>query len=253
MSNVEDLLQPCSTIERSLKNSCRQNHLILGWVVICIHGRRGHAPPTKNKEQESHHERLTSRSQQIQNIDTARAALSGWLQISLEGMGTLICPLPPRLIRDKDQFSGEKVGCLGTFVDGSSILLSQYNGNVSPSERATSSLASRAMGMRVAGSNSLVSVGSFPQLVRSHSGWEVVVLHDILEVKLGHHLKLKETGIRGDRKMRYYLANKGGRMVRTYNTVPHIPTSLNTLSSFVEFMMNSGYPTMLYIASACDK
>lgn len=36
-------------------------------------------------------------------------------------------------------------------MDGSSILLSQNNGNVSPSERATSSLASGAVGMGVGG------------------------------------------------------------------------------------------------------
>lgn len=33
---------------------------------------------------------------------------------------------------------------------------------------------------------------------------------------------------------------------------PHLPTSLKTLSSFVAFIINSGYPTMLYIASACE-
>lgn len=46
--------------------------------------------------------------------------------------------------------------------------------------------------MRRSGSNSLVSVRSFPQLVRRHPGREVVVLHHILEVELRHHLKLKK-------------------------------------------------------------
>ncbi len=101
-----------------------------------------------------------------------------------------LSPPPSSLIRDKDQFSGEKFGCLGTFVDGSSVLLSQYNGNVSLSKRASSSLASRPVRGWVG--NLLVSVGSFPQLVCRHSGWEVVVLHDVLEVKFWHHLKLKD-------------------------------------------------------------
>lgn len=62
-------------------------------------------------------------------------------------------------------------------MDSSGILPSQCDGNV-PAR----------------GSNSLVSVGSFPQLVRGHSGREVVVLHDVLEVELGDHLKLKGRG-----------------------------------------------------------
>lgn len=45
---------------------------------------------------------------------------------------------------------------------------------------------------------------------------------------------------------------RSDRMVRKYNPASHLPTSLNTLSRFVAFMMKSGYPTMLYIASACD-
>lgn len=40
--------------------------------------------------------------------------------------------------------------------------------------------------------NSLVLVGRLPQLVRSHSPREVVVLHDVLEVKIWHQLKLEE-------------------------------------------------------------
>lgn len=55
-------------------------------------------------------------------------------------------------------------------MDGSRVSLSQYDGNVFPSERATFSLARGALGMSVKGNNSLVSVGSFPQLVCCHSG-----------------------------------------------------------------------------------
>lgn len=40
---------------------------------------------------------------------------------------------------------------------------------------------------------------------------------------------------------------------KTCNALKLLPTSLNTLSSFAAFMMNSGYPTMLYIASACKR
>lgn len=40
--------------------------------------------------------------------------------------------------------------------------------------------------------NSLVFVGRLPQLVCSHSAREVVVLHDVLEVKIWHQLKLEE-------------------------------------------------------------
>lgn len=36
-------------------------------------------------------------------------------------------------------------------------------------------------------------------------------------------------------------------------TAQYLPTSLNTLSSFVAFIINSGYPTMLYMASAYRK
>lgn len=49
-------------------------------------------------------------SQHIHSIDSAWSAVPGRPRISLEGMGTLIWPLPRSLIRDKDLFSGEELG-----------------------------------------------------------------------------------------------------------------------------------------------
>lgn len=91
------------------------------------------------------------------------------------------------------------MGCQGTSLDASRIPLSQqHNGNLSQSEPLTSSLERGIVGWgggRCYG-HSLFSVGCFPQLVRSDFGREVVVLHDILEVKVRHHLKLGERGIK---------------------------------------------------------
>jgi len=87
-------------------------------------------------------------------------------------------------------------------VEGGSILPSQRNGNASPAERAASSFGERWRTR----ANSLVSVGSFPQLVRGHSGREVVVLHDILEVELRHHVKLKKKREESEfKKVQYYV------------------------------------------------
>lgn len=142
--------------------------------------------------------RLISRSQQIHNIDTA---LPGWLQISCERRLS-----PPPLAWSETMIrSAERSWLPGNICGSSSVLLSQCDGNVSLPERAASPLTN---GDDVR-SYSLVSVGGFPQLVRSHSGWEVVVLHDILEVKFRHHLELKERGIQSDRfvLVRRYVVN----------------------------------------------
>lgn len=82
--------------------------------------------------------------------------------------------------------------------------------------------------------HSLVFVGRFPQLVRSHSAREVVVLHDVLEVQVRHQLKLEEQRRSAQRK---------GETAARQSRLP--PTSSKTLSRFVAFMMKSGYPTML--------
>lgn len=96
--------------------------------------------------------------------------------------------------------------------------------------------------------NSLLFVGRFPQLVRRHPSREVVVLHDVLEVEVRHHLKLEEEM----ESVRRYM-QPCAKWQNCESPVPHLPTSLNTLSRFVAFMMKSGYPTMLYMASACDQ
>lgn len=54
--NLGDLLWPGTTIKWSLEDSCWQNHLILGWAVICIHSWRGHAPPVQTRTTEPPHE-----------------------------------------------------------------------------------------------------------------------------------------------------------------------------------------------------
>lgn len=46
---VEHLRRPRATVERSLKNSCRQNDVILRGVVIGVHSGGGHAPSAKTK------------------------------------------------------------------------------------------------------------------------------------------------------------------------------------------------------------
>lgn len=48
-SSVEHLRRPRTTVEGSLKNSCRQNDVVLRGVVVRVHSRRGHAPSTKIK------------------------------------------------------------------------------------------------------------------------------------------------------------------------------------------------------------
>lgn len=86
--------------------------------------------------------------------------------------------------------------------------------------------------------NSLVFVWRLPQLVCSHSAREVVVLHDVLEVKIWHQLKLEE---------QRELSSEAAvcEMAERERWGPHLPTSSKTLSRFVAFMMKSGYPTML--------
>lgn len=252
MINAEDLLWPWTTIEWSLKYSCRQHHLILGRVVICIHGRRGHAPPAKTGAQ-SRHVRPTSRSHWHQiHLILPRCAVpcqadcrSVWK--ALEHWSDM--PPPSRsLIRDKDQFGGETLVAWEHLWTAAVFCWVSTTG-MCPRRSVQPPLWKA--GRWGWGSDSLVSVGSFPQLVRSHSGREVVVLHDVLEVKIWHHLELNRGS---DRRIAWFSEAKWDVWaVRTNSTVPHLPTSLNTLSSFVEFIMNSGYPTMLYIASACDK
>lgn len=46
------LRRPRATVERSLKDSCRQNHVVLRGIVIGVHGRRGHAPSAEKIEEE---------------------------------------------------------------------------------------------------------------------------------------------------------------------------------------------------------
>lgn len=94
---ARDLLGPRSTIERSLKDSSRQDHVILGGVVIGVHSWGGHAPPAKTKgpRRRSHYMRSLVRS--------ARVDLkSVWKHANTDTTPT------SRLIRDKDQLSGEK-------------------------------------------------------------------------------------------------------------------------------------------------
>lgn len=48
-SSVKHLRRPGRTIERSLENPCRQNDVVLGGVVVRVHRRGGHAPPTDRR------------------------------------------------------------------------------------------------------------------------------------------------------------------------------------------------------------
>lgn len=83
-----------------------------------------------------------------------------------------------RLITDKDQLSGEKPVAWGTFVCEAAVFC------------WVRKMGMCSSGVADEGGDSLVSVGCFPQLVCGHPGWEVVVLHYVLEVEFWHHLKL---------------------------------------------------------------
>ena len=44
-----DVLGPRTAVEGRLEDPCRQNHLILGGVVVSVHRGRGHAPPARQE------------------------------------------------------------------------------------------------------------------------------------------------------------------------------------------------------------
>lgn len=173
----EDILGPWSTIKRSLQDSSWQDHLILGWVVIRIYSRRGHAPPAKREL--CHQNEAVHRGQMVLWLLSQVDYRSVWRAWELQSK-------PPQcLIGDGDQLSGEtpvareRLGMAAVFRWVSMTGMCSQR-NVPPPLREE------------VRSDSLVPVGSFPQLVCSHSGREVVVLHHILEVKFWLHLKLKK-------------------------------------------------------------
>lgn len=104
-----------------------------------------------------------------------------------------------RQIRDKDQLSGEKPVAWERLCEAAAFCWVRIKRQcAAPVLQMIGSggcgrLASRHARMCVC-VYSLVFVRCFPQLVRRHPGWEIVVLHDVLEVELRHHLELQEEG-----------------------------------------------------------
>lgn len=48
-AQVKHSRRPRTAVEGSLENSCRQDDVILGGVVVRVHSGRGHAPSTKER------------------------------------------------------------------------------------------------------------------------------------------------------------------------------------------------------------
>lgn len=97
--NVDGLRRPGTTIERSLKNSGRQDHVILGGVVICIHGWRGHAPPAETKEQ----------GVTIRGPDSVPLCCATQTADQFGKQANPVTPPPPAQLETRIQSSGEKL------------------------------------------------------------------------------------------------------------------------------------------------